>query len=75
MEFDAERLQCVVLTIIPLTFNKLRDANGFSVTHCARCRAKGCGGFSFSVAGEDNQDPFLLRCSRYAGINLLFSFC
>ncbi len=74
MEFDAERLQSVVLTIIPLALNELRDANGFSVTNRARCRTKGCGGFSFTVTGEDYQDPFLLRCRRHAGINLLFQF-
>ena len=74
MKFDTERLQRVVLAIIPLAFNKLRDANGFSVTNRARCRAKGCGGFPFTVTGEDNQDPFLLRCRRHAGINLFFQF-
>lgn len=75
MKFDTERLQRVVLAIIPLAFNKLRDANGFSVTNRARCRTKGCGGFSFTVAGEDNQDPFFSVAAATRVSTCSFSFC
>lgn len=42
MEFDAERLQCVVLTIIPSIFVKTKaDAERFFQTHCALPQNKG----------------------------------
>jgi hypothetical protein len=57
VKLDAERMQGVVFAIIPLTFNKLRDANGFTVPDGTRCRAKGSSGLAFSVASEDDQIP------------------
>ena len=73
VKLDAERMQGVIFTIIPLSFNKLRDANGFTVPDGTRCRAEGSSGLSFSVASEDDQNSsHLCRC-RDAGINLLFA--
>jgi hypothetical protein len=60
VKLDAERMQGVVFAIIPLTFNKLRDANGFTVSDGTRCRAEGSSGLAFSVASEDDQNPLSL---------------
>lgn len=65
-------MQGVVFAIIPLAFDKLRDANGFTMTHRTGGGAKGGRGFPFSITGENDQNPFLFRGGCHADIHLFF---
>ena len=66
------RLQQITLAVRPLAFDELDHAHLLPVTHCAGRRTKGRGGFTFAVAGKDNNNPTLIRRCGNAGIDLLF---
>jgi hypothetical protein len=75
VKLNAERMQRVVLSIIPLAFNELGSTDALTVADGARCRTEGGGGFTFAVAGEDDQNAFCSVAAATRVATCVFSFC